>query len=222
MLSPGPRSRMLTALLTLLGLTALPGCSYVLFLGYLIGGPPSIEPEFDKQTNLSMTDRNVTVAVVCFAPTDVRYLFEDIDTELAKYVTFRLAQHKIKVIEPDLVRAWMDENPDWDRPEEIGDAFKCTYVVYIDLNKFSLYEEGSATLYRGQAEAIVSVWDTKNGTNEKIFSAERISKFPKHNPVSTNEESYLNFRDRYLSRLSDEIGHLFYEYYIGDEMVDQG
>ena len=201
----------------------LPGCSYALFLGYLIGGPPSIEPEFDAQTNESMTDKDVTVAVVCFAPTDVRYVFEDVDHELAKYVAFRLHEHKIKVISPDRVKAWMDENPDWDRAEEIGNAFDCTYVIYLDLNKFDLYEEGSATLYRGHAEAIVSVWKMdEDESSEKVFTAERISRFPKHRPVSTTEETYPNFRARYMSRLSDEIGRLFYEYYIADEIVDQG
>ncbi|MBC8117801.1 MAG: hypothetical protein H7062_25710, partial [Candidatus Saccharimonas sp.] len=116
---------------------SLSGCSYVLFLGYLIGGPPSVEPEFDAQTKESMTDKDVTVAVVCFAPNEVLYGFENIHHELAKYVTQRLIQHKITTVPHDYVKAWLEENKDWDKPEEIGAAFKSTYVVYIDLNEFS-------------------------------------------------------------------------------------
>lgn len=202
---------------------SLSGCSYVLFLGYLIGGPPSVEPEFEAQTNESMTDKDVTVAVVCFAPTEVKYSFENIDHELAKYVTFRLIEHKVKAVPPDYVKAWLDENKDWDKPEEIGAAFKATYVVYVDLNEFSLYEEGSASLYRGRSEAIVSVWKMDdNGEAEKIFSAEKISKYPLHQPVSSSEDSFSNFKARYLSRLSDEIGRFFYSYYISDEIAGGG
>jgi hypothetical protein len=216
-----------TARLVLLALAlcgSLSGCSYVLFLGYLIGGPPSIEPDFDAETKESMTDKGVTVAVVCYAPNDVKYSFEDIDEELARYVSFRLHEHKIKVINPDRVKAWLDENKDWDEPEEIGAAFETTYVIYIDLNEFSLYEEGSATLYRGKAEAIVSVWkmDEDHEEAEKIFSKEKISKFPLHKPVSATEETYSNFKSRYLSRLSQEVGRLFFEYYIADDIVDGG
>ena len=42
------------------------GClKQMLFLGYLIGGPPSIEPDFDRNAKKSMTGKDVTVAVVC-------------------------------------------------------------------------------------------------------------------------------------------------------------
>lgn len=195
------------------------GCRVGMLLGLLIAGPPTVEPEFDKQTKESMTDKDVTVAVVCFAPTEVRYSFENIDHELAKYVSFRLAEHKITVVPPDHVHAWLDENKDWDKPEEIGAAFKSTYVIYVDLNEFSLFEEGSATLYRGRSEAVISAWKMEeDGTAEKIFSMEKISKFPQQQPVSTSEETYSNFKSRYLSRLSDEIGRFFYEYYLSDEI----
>jgi hypothetical protein len=211
--------RTTVGLLAALCAASFSGCSYVLFLGYLIGGPPSIEPDFDAQTKESMTDKDVTVAIVCYAPTDVKYSFEDIDHELAKYVAYRLHQHKIKVVSPDRIRAWLDENSDWDKPGEIGEAFKTTYVIYIDLNEFSLYEDGSANLFRGRAEAVVSVWKMEEGSDaEKIYTTEKTSKFPVHQPVATSDETYGNFKLRYLSRLSDEIGRIFYEYYTYDEI----
>ena len=196
------------------------GCTYLMFLGYLIGGPPTIEPDFDAETKESMTDKDVTVAIVCYATTEIRYSFEDIDFELAKHMAYRLHQHKIKVISPDRIRKWLDENRDWDKPEEIGEAFKTTYVIYIDLNRFSLYEDGSASLYRGKSEAVVSVWKMdENGIDaEKIYSTEKISKFPLHQAISASEETYQHFKARYLSRLSDEIGHIFYEYTTFDEI----
>lgn len=199
------------------------GCSYLLFAGLLLGGPPTVEPAFDKETKESLTDKDVTVAVVCFAPDEVRYSFEDIDQELAKYVAFQLNKNKIRVIAPDRVKQWLDENRDWDYPEEIGAAFHCTHVVYIDLNEFTLFEEGSTTLYRGAAEAVVSVIKMdEDGEGEKIFAQEKISKFPKLRPRAAAEQSYNSFKVEYLTRLSDEIGRFFYEYYIADEIVDQG
>ena len=177
------RMSMLLTVLLLCGTAS--GCNYLMVFGYLIGGPPSVEPQFDKETKESMTDKDVRVAVVCFAPNEIKYSFENIDHELAQYVAFQLHSHKIGVVPPDRVKGWLEEHKDWDKPEEIGAAFKVTYVIYIDLNEFTLYEEGSPSLYRGRSEGIVSVWKMDDDDHaEKIFSAEKTSKYPMHQPVS--------------------------------------
>jgi hypothetical protein len=197
------------------------GCNYVVLAGYLLGGPPAIEPEFDQLTNKSMTAHDVTVAVVCYAPTELKWDSPKIDFEVAQYVTYNLRDHKVKVASPESVRNWTDRNPDWDTPEEIGAALGVTYVVYIDLSEFTLYEENSTNLYRGQAEALVSVYEMEeSGEGEKVYSKEIISKFPLLGPRSTSEVSYDIFRRQYLTRLSEDIGRLFYEHYAGDDIHD--
>lgn len=213
-----------TLLAAVLICATVSGCNYIMIFGYLLGGPPSVEPLFDKETKESMTDKGVKVVVVCFAPNDIKYNFESIDYDVAQYVAFQLHQHKITVVSPDLVKAWLEENKDWDKPEEIGAAFKCTYIVYIDLNEFTLYEEGSADLYRGRSEAIVSVWkmDEDDDHAEKIFSAEKTSKYPMHQPVSSGDKTTNTFKGEYLTRLSEEIGRFFYEYYVADEIASGG
>ena len=199
------------------------GCNYLVIFGYLLGGPPSVEPEFEKETKESLTDKDVRVAVVCFAPNEIKYSFESIDHELAQYVAFQLFAHKIKVVPPDLVKGWLEENKDWDKPEEIGVHFKVTYVIYIDLNEFTLYEEGSPNLYRGRSESIVSAWKMDDdGHAEKIFSAEKTSKYPVHQPVSSGDKTYMTFKGEYMTRLSDEIGRFFYSYFVADEIATAG
>lgn len=200
---------------------ALCGCNYVILAGYLIGGPPSIEPDFDRTTQKSMTDKDVTVAVVCYAPPELKWDFHKIDKKLAKYVSFRLAEHKIQAVNPDRVGAWLDRNEDWDTPVDIGRALDVTYVVYIDLHKYSLYEEDSPNLYRGRAEALISAFEIdQGGEGEKIYSKEILSKYPLAVPRSTYEVSYETFERQYLTRLSEEIGRLFYEHYNGDDIPD--
>lgn len=220
---PKRPSKLATLLAIPLICSALCGCNYIMVFGYLLGGPPSVEPQFDMETKESMTDKGVRVVVVCFAPTEIKYNFESIDYDLARYVAFKLHENKIKVVPPDMVKAWLEENKEWDKPEEIGTAFKATYVIYIDLNEFSLYEEGSPHLYRGRAEGIVSVVKMDDdGHGEKIFSAEKTSKYPMHQPVSSGDKTYSVFKGEYLTRLSEEIGRLFYQYYTADEIASGG
>ncbi|TWT64492.1 hypothetical protein [Rubinisphaera italica] len=213
--------RKATLLTFLIGAVSLTGCNYAILLGYLIGGPPSIEPDFDVQTNKSMSDKEVSVCVVAFAPTNLKWDFPKIDHELSRYVAFRLVEHEIKVVNPDQVKAWLDSHPDWDKPEEIGKAFDCNYVIYIDMNDFHLYEENSTTLYRGRSENYISVIEMdEDGYGEKIYSKEVNSKYPIRAPRSTSEMSLDTFKREYLSRLSKEIGWLFFERFNGDDIPD--
>lgn len=199
------------------------GClKQILFLGYLIGGPPSIEPDFDKQTKLSMTAEDVTVAVVCFAPKELKWDVSDIDEDLAKYISHKLAYHKVKVIMPQRVQAWLDKNPEWDRPDEVGAEFKTTYVIFVELEDYNLYEKGNQNLYRGRAEANVSVWkmDKETGEGEVIYRKSLTSQYPLAIGRPTSEITYSRFKKAYLTRLSEEIGRLFYEHFNGADIQD--
>jgi hypothetical protein len=197
------------------------GCNYFILIGYLIGGPPSIQPDFDKLTKESLTDKDVKVAVVCFAPDEIRLNFIDADKDIAKFVAHRLFQHSIKVVQPDRVQDWLDRHDDWDKPDEIGEATGATHVIFIDVHKYNLFEENSHDLFRGRAEVLVSVFKMQKGDQaEKIYTKEITSLYPLSAPRATSEISYDRFRRQYLGRLSEEVGRLFYEYYNGDDMAD--
>ncbi|MCA8998727.1 MAG: hypothetical protein KDA80_17130, partial [Planctomycetaceae bacterium] len=100
-------------LFALMFATTLSGCAQFVLLSYLIHGPPSIEPDFDAETGESLSDPDQLAAIVCFAPTEMQYKFPQIDDQVATHVAYRLGQNHIKVIDPDYIRAWVDEHPDW-------------------------------------------------------------------------------------------------------------
>lgn len=206
-------------LICVLLMTGTSGCNYVILLGYLIGGPPQLEPLFEKETKKSMTDKDVRVAVVCFAPDELKYQYDNIDYIMSRYLSHQLDKNKIEVVRPDEVRLWLEQNPDWDTPVEVGAAFDVQYVIYVDISEFSLYERDSANLFRGRCEAIVSVYEMKaDGTGRPIFSRDLTSAYPIQMPRSASEVSYETFRMEYFFRLADEIGRLFYPYLNGDDI----
>ena len=209
--------------LSLMGLMLLtiPGCNYFLLLGYLIGGPPQEEPMFEKETDQSMTDKDVRVAVVCYASDELKYKFDNIDHIIANRVTNQMAGKKIEMVPYDDIRNWLAENPDWDTAVDVGSEFDVTYVVYIDISDFSLYERDSNSLFRGRCDAIVSVYEMEtDGEGKRIFSREINSVFPTEVPRSAADVSYEMFRMEYIWKLSDDIGRLFYPWYIGDQMTN--
>ena len=209
----------------------LSGCAQMVLLGYLIGGPPSIEPDFDAMTGESLSAPGVTAAVVCYAPRELKWDFEAIDTEVARAVTYRLGQNHVQVINPDTIRGWLAAHPDWERADEIAEAFKCDYVVEVELHAFSLLEENSTELLRGRCEATVNVtkvdfdkpdeedrdtWTAFDG--ERVYSKDLDNVWPTRVPRSTHDQPFDSFKTEYLSRLSESIGWLFYEHYNGDKI----
>ncbi len=214
------RSALGQLLLLVLMAGVLTGCNYFLLAGLLIGGPPSIEPDFDRDTGLSMIDKDATVAVVCYAPRDVKWDFANIDHDLAKRVAHRMFEKKIKVINPDRIRDWIDRNPDWDSPDEIGAAFGATYVVHIEVNKFSLYEKNSSDLFRGRSDVLVNVWQMDGETGEQIFTTDLESIYPRAVVRSAYDTKYTTFKREYMDLLSDDIGKLFYEHYNGEDIYN--
>ena len=195
------------------------GCNYIVLLGYLVGGPPQLEPIFEKETGQSFTDRGVRVAVVCYADNELKYQYDSIDQLLAIRVAARLQQNRIDVVHPEAVRLWLEENPDWDTPDEVGSEFDATYVVYVDVSDFTLYEQDSHHLFRGRSEGIVSVYEMNaDGEGRRIFTRCLTSVYPTLAPRSASDVSYDTFRTEYLWRLSEEIGRIFFPYGSGDDI----
>ena len=204
-------------LLSLLG----SGCNAFILAGLLLAGPPTVEPDFDKMTKKSLREKDVKVAVVCFAPDEVRLNFIDVDKDIAKYCAHQLNQHNIHVINPDRIQEWLDKHEDWDKPEEIGEATKATHIILVDVHKYNLFEENTHELYKGRAELLISVFEMqKDGSTEKVYTKEVTCQYPLETPRETSEISYDRFRREYLGRLSEEIGRLFYSHSNGDDMRD--
>ncbi|MBS0265170.1 MAG: hypothetical protein JSS02_24775 [Planctomycetes bacterium] len=208
-------------LLLLLGAVVLSGCQPIMMLGYLIGGPPMTEPDFHRKTKKeSLSTKGKITLVYCYAPKELKWDNESVDYDLAKHVAYQLNNNKIKVVDPDRVYAWLDKNSRWNKPSEIGAAFKADYIVHIDLMDYSLFEANAQFLYRGRADCVVNVIkmdsDYKDGT--VIYTHPIKSNFPINGPVDNNSMPFNEFKKRYLSFLSDQVGRLFYPTETGNDI----
>ncbi|MCY2965110.1 MAG: hypothetical protein NT069_15990 [Planctomycetota bacterium] len=196
------------------------GCNVVVLLGYLIHGPPTIEPDFHKKTKLWLSEKGKTTAIVCYAPKALKWDNEAVDAEVAKVVALRFNEHKIRVFDPDRVEAWIDKNPNYDKVTEVAAAFKLDYVVHVDIKDYSLFAAQSSDLYQGRCDAVINVFkmNEEKTDGELIYTTEVRSRFPSRSEKSVYEISQEDFKNMYLAALSDEIGKKFYESYSGDDI----
>ena len=74
-------------------------------------------------------------------------------------------------------------------------------MIYIDLQKFSLYEENSANLYRGRDDALISGYEMgEDGAGDRVYSKDLTSRFPRAVSRPTFEMTTANFKWQFVKR----------------------
>jgi hypothetical protein len=190
------------ALLATIAIASQSGCTNMLAtMAWVIQGG-EVPPEF---TGL----RNKNVAVVCRPLVDLEYSNSRSAEEIAKQVGKLLEARvrKVRVVDPRQVAQWTDEH-DWNDFAEVGKALKADLVLGIDLGEFSLYQ--GQTLYQGKARIVLTVYDVAQ--NGKIVYQKKLppTVYPPNVAIPTAERQEDQFRQLFISVLSDEIGRHFY------------
>lgn len=132
-----------------------------------------------------------------------RKIFEGLEADGKKY----------KVIDAKKVEKWQDEHHNWRTlaPNEIGQALEAGYVVYLEVENISFFEDGTRRqLLQGRADVGVTVWEVNDNGGNVVFGPDVHScEFPKGRPVSASDLALVKFRRAFLSRLAEEISWFF-------------
>jgi len=190
------------ALLALVLLPILSGCSTLLTVAYLVQ-PADVPAEF---TGL----KGKKVAVVCRPIIELEFSDAGSARELASLVGHQIQQgvRRARVIGQHDVARWIDEN-DWVDYPTVASALGADHVVGIDLEEFRFHE--GSTLYRGRASVAVRVYDV---AEKKLVFQRRIDDFafPANTAIPASDRSEGEFRALFLQMLSLRISRLFHAY----------
>jgi len=151
------------------------------------------------------------VVVVCRPPSSHEYRHAGAARTIGKRVSKMLAANVegIDVVSPQEVDNWVDEQ-DWDNFKDLGRAVKATRVVYIELDDFSLYK--GATLYQGDADVRISVYDIEDGGNEVWERQVGQILFPRNSGIPAADKSIQVFQRQFVEVVSDQVAQYFYEH----------
>src|SRR5262245_35775558 len=164
-------SSLLRRVLPLCGLVFLvAGCNPLLFPFLVFGPEPKRPPEYHQ---LASKKKDVKVVILTYMGMDMNTDLLHADREITRLFAKELKElcdyneEKVTVINPMKVEEYKNKNPDWQTQHsdlsEIGKHFKADYVIYLEINKLSLFQPGTSNMfYRGQANITVSLVDVKN------------------------------------------------------------
>lgn len=161
------------------------------------------------------------VAVVCVSGDSI-YTPHSTATDLAAGVEQLLKQNvkEIEVIDQNKVADWIDNN-DWDLIDydyrKIGRGVGADKLVAIELESFRMREGG--TMYKGECEVNVSVYDmTAGGDETPILDAFPVQ-YPANGAISTAARTERQFRSQFLKVIAHDVAKNFYRHDFREDMA---
>ena len=232
-MNPQPRARTRRAVLALGGLAAagaitLAGCD-PRTLSYFFGdGAPQIPGQAP-----SLEGKKVVILTTA-APTAMAD-FQSIDRDLNRELTsiFRTGHKKIEIVDSKKVYDWVEAHPTWSDAGEIAKAFDVDFVVYFEIQGFSIRDPKSPQMLEGNAEVNFRVTEYAHPKKDngkpntaapkeanQVYEEAVKTTFPKTNPVLIETGvSPLSFKAKFLKLVANEISWNFLGRNPGDDIA---
>jgi hypothetical protein len=208
------------------GLSLIPiaGCSKLLLGGgKILFGDPKITSEFTKLTLEDLTKGTKTVLVVCTTPESVDAECSTLKLDIIDGVTRRMKLNYVKIINPDRVADWLENNGGVSLDlQQLAKDFDTDYIAWIEVQTFGLREPNSPKYLRGSTTGFIRVAriDELDGKRRAImaYTREFALTYPQHQPLSENGRSAIVFHKEYVSQLCDLLGERFYNHRPGSNI----
>jgi len=201
-----PRGGQKVAMLLLAAaLVPAAGCVHALATAaYVWNGGNLVDAEYDGLVGKR-------AVVVCRPPASLGFRYPHVDRDLARRVSYLLEINvkDVDVVDQREVDNWIDED-DVENFKDLAKAVNADVVVLLDLEEFSLTK--GPTLYQGMAEVTLSVYDMQN--NGKLVWEKELgeNRFPSVGGVPTADKTQDQFREQYLTVLSERFARHFYKH----------
>lgn len=201
------------------------GCQIIIGVMMLLQGFPQETADFKKMTGKSLAEKGKKTIVLATCPDSARSESPSLDVDLISQLSRRLKAHEVNIIDAHKVATWIDDNGGIEEDTElsaIGRKFGADYIVLVNLENFSIYEENSRQLYRGRSNGLVIVVEMqgegKQKIAKKIYSKPFSTNYPAHQPISADTERREVFLMRYMDRLAQQLAQHFHDYRLEDSI----
>jgi hypothetical protein len=193
------------------------GCSLFVMAGKMFYGDPKVISPFHSGTGIEVAKDEQTVLIIFSAPESVKSEFPSIEFDLTEETIRRLKRREIKVIDPDDVATFIDDNGGyWHDEQDLADHFDADIIVHVDLDTFTCTEENSPWLLRGRAEGNLYAYRVRKIDGEKvaseIFVREITSTYPKQTSISTDSFSRSTFQKQYIDLMATYITQMLHDH----------
>ena len=146
----------------------------------------SVKAEYDLRAE--------RLLIVPYAGTDILFTYPTAPIEISQELVYAIARNlegRVKtVVHPVEVVRWQEGTLEWPNMtlEEVAAEFRADTLLYVELERYTMVEEGSANLFRGRAKARVQVVKADAEVNPVYETLVEVL-FPEDRPVGVLETS---------------------------------
>lgn len=187
--APAVRAGALVVLGALLAVGAGAGCYVPHFLVWLFKPDQitrSVKAEYDLKAE--------RLVIVPYAGTDILFTYPTVPIEVSQELVYAIARDlggRVKtVVHPVEVVRWQESTLEWPNMslDRIAREFGADTLLYVELERYTMVEEGSANLFRGRAKARIQVVKPDAESNPVYETVVEVT-FPENRPVGVLETS---------------------------------
>ena len=165
------------------------GCYVPHFLVWLLG-PREITKTVKSEYDLKAE----RLIIVCYAGTDILFAYPTVPLEISQELVYAIARDlddRVKtIVHPVEVVRWQEGTLEWPNMslDQIAREFQADALLYVELERYTMVEEGSANLFRGRAKARIQVVRPDAEANPVYETTVEVT-FPEERPVGVLETS---------------------------------
>jgi hypothetical protein len=224
-----PRRRWRLVGLLVLAVVLGAGCDMASFSYYILnmGQEPMAEP---GEMKLADKSKEIKAVILIYSGVETRPEFVTVDRELSGLLThiltksFKDNKEKVTLVSANKVQEYKNKHPDWYmKLEEVGRYFQADYVIFMNIESLSLYENGSGnTLYRGRANIQIELHNL-NTTDEDPIKKSFRCEYPRSTgPIPVDDRSVTEFYQNFLNFIAKHLGYFFTAHPLEDDNFIEG
>lgn len=195
------------------------GCINIFAIaGKMLMGDPKAKSTFEQRTGVSLVEEKKRCIIACTAPASVMSEFDGLTLDLQEEILRRMTLRGMDVIDCDAVASELNDSGGRFDPVKLAKAFPdVDYVFHIDLERFTLLDEGSINLFRGRALGSIIGYEARGSGDEvprhvsTVFEQEFSDEYPASHPVAADQTKPKVFLRQFVSHVADVAGRTFYD-----------
>jgi len=161
--------------------------------------------------------KNQRIAIIVATGPGINFEYPYARTNVALASAQIIGKHvkKAQFVAQDKIEAFQMENLNWATlpVETIAQKFNATRILYLDLYHFTMHEENSVHLLRGNIRSTARVYEI-DGDGKAVYQTEIGVEWPEHGPRPMSEATMARLQMETIVKFAERLARKFHNHKI--------
>ncbi|MBN1764546.1 MAG: hypothetical protein JW860_04750 [Sedimentisphaerales bacterium] len=207
------KKRTISFVISLILLTGATGCNLLEWPVYVLFGQKTekVQAEYEGLAG------GRPAAIIIATEPGVDFDYPEARTNIALALAAAIKSHvkDITFVDQQDVERFQMENLNWATlpMTDIAQKFSATRLIYLDLYQFTMQEENSLHLLRGNIRAALWIYEADGvSPNRPAYSTEITVLYPEHAPIPASQAAAQDVENKSIAEFAQKTALKFYDH----------